>query len=173
MYLALKPIKYRKADLTVGIIAAGEEVPDFENWDHFAKRGMLEQKWVRWSDTGELAPHERAAAERKVEQPLPRGPLGAPPGEPERQREAEFYKSAIPDLPELRGSVVDSEAPEEEPAANPLFKPAPAAKLDARVVVDTEPAPAGDIICGICQRAGFKDQNGLRIHQARVHKDIV
>ena len=173
MYLALKPIKYRKDDLTVGDVSPGQEVPGFDSWNVWTKKGMIDQKYVRWSESGQLAPHEVAAAERKVVQPLPRGPLGPVHHEAEKVREPSFYKSA---LPEIRAAVVDSgviEAP--EPVDNSLLVATAAKPADGRVVVDIDPnlGNGGGLSCTACGRTGFKDANGLRVHQARIHKDIV
>lgn len=170
MYMALKPMKYRKDDLSIGDVAPGQEVPGFDSWDHWTKKALIEQRMVRWSDNGEMAPDERAAAERKVVQPLPTGPLGPIERAELPVREASMFKDA---LPPIRSAVVDSTLREEEEMPNPLFQPTMAKPQDARIVVDTDPATVQVISCGACGKSGFKDANGLRIHQARVHKDIL
>lgn len=182
MYIALKPLKLRQPDCTVATIEVGKEVPGFSDWPSWTQQAMLQQQQVRWAPEG-LAPHEHPSAQRKVVQHLPSGAFTPPakPVEPEPVLHvpnpstepnrlavgADEQNPAVPDETAYELPPAEKLKPEET-----IYKAANAAPVGGPAITVTREVPQkGAHDCPKCDRQGFKDYNGLRIHMARAHKN--
>lgn len=178
MYLALKKLDVRMPDLSVAEIKPGTEVPGFAEWAPWTRKAMLDGHMVTWAVSGKLAPHEQEMAERVVHQPLPRGPLGAPAMVEAKVREPSLYVPATPNPHGTGAGAVDgdavvySEEPDHVVSATLTATAAPAmGARDRAVGVDRTPPAKGAHDCPVCDKQGFKDFHGLKIHMARAHKE--
>ena len=181
MYVALQKMPLRLADLSVKMFQPGDPIEDFDAWPEWTREAMLKGRMVRWApqgvSEGELT---QLRGRSKVVQHVPPGPLPKFVDEPLLPSVPMYVPTPstndyIADNQSLPAKLqtIATEVPAEDALSSTLKEAlAPAPPGGGQVKVTRQPDATGALDCTFegCNRQGFKDFTGLRIHMAKAHK---
>lgn len=153
MYRTLEHMTVRNPAGGTIDLAPGDPIADFEDWSPWTQHCLVDEKRVRW------APEGITDAERRRARPPQPAPV-VPPS-PAATLEPQLVGEPITDeLPPLVGEPATGLRPVIQDRVTP-----------ARMVEPKESAVKGPLACTVCDRSGFKDATGLKIHMNKAHKN--